>query len=250
MRYAVSLTSIPPRLHRLAPVLASLAGQDPAPECILLSLPRRYRRFPDAVDQTLAFPGVDVLWSAQDHGPATKALVAARHLMHRTLKLIYCDDDWLYSPGWAAALLDGSERCATTGQAWDLARIGRTGAGCDIAQGFSGVCITPSWLAGAHAMPPEPARDADDVWLSGVLAFNGIEVRAVSSARAAMRPAYEDTHGLQDANVAGQTRDIANRAAAQAIHDRFGIWPVANQEPPGPHEDICRNSVPPGPARR
>ena len=42
--YAVALTSIPPRLPRLGPVLASLLAQTPAPERVLLCLPERWAR--------------------------------------------------------------------------------------------------------------------------------------------------------------------------------------------------------------
>lgn len=113
----------------------------------------------------------------------------------------------------------------TTGQAWDVARIGRKGTGCDIAQGFAGVCIAPDWLARPEAVPPTDARGADDVWLSAVLASQGIPVRSVEAARAGLQPAYSDTPSLQTGLFDGRSRDQANRAAAECAERRFGIWP-------------------------
>lgn len=218
--YAISLTSIPPRLPRLAPVFAALLAQRPAPAHVLLVLPHRYTRFPGPVTPPALPEGVTLLRTETDLGPATKALPAARALAGRDLRLIYCDDDWIYPPDWAARLLTDTEE-ATTGQAWDIARLGRKGTGTDIAQGFSGVCIRPRWLAAPDMAPPPDALPADDIWLSGQLARQGVPLHARSAARRAMRPAFDDAHALQDIT----RRDAANRACAALVNARYGIWP-------------------------
>ncbi|MEL7258542.1 MAG: hypothetical protein AAFN80_11970 [Pseudomonadota bacterium] len=225
MRYAVSLTSIPPRFDRLGPVLTSLLAQSPAPETVFLTLPRQFRRFPGPVQVPRLPKGVELLWSKIDHGPATKALVAAQALADQDLRLIYCDDDWLYGPDWAAALLEGDPDTAVTGQAWDIKRIGRQGTGCDIAQGFSGVSIRPEWLSSADLSPPEVAWSVDDIWLSGLLARQGISLNTSPAARASIRPAYDDLQALQDHIEGGKSRDAANRATAAFLHEIYGIWP-------------------------
>lgn len=218
--YAISLTSIPPRFSRLGPVLAALLAQRPAPAHIFLALPAQYTRFPGPVTPPPLPDGVTLLRSDTDLGPATKALPAARALAGTDLRLIYCDDDWLYAPGWAAQLLTTGD-AATTGQAWDIARLGRTGTGTDIAQGFAGVCIRPAWLAEMDMDPPPEAVAVDDIWLSGQLARQGIPLRTRPSARQHMHPAYDDAHALQDTTA----RDTANRAAAARLHALYGIWP-------------------------
>ncbi|WP_412506615.1 hypothetical protein [Roseovarius sp. SYSU LYC5161] len=103
--YAIALTSIPPRFARLAPVLDGLLAQEPRPARVFLCLPRRYRRFPGPVTPPALPPGVTLLRCDDDPGPAGKALIAARHLAGQADRLIYCDDDWIMQPGWAAALL-------------------------------------------------------------------------------------------------------------------------------------------------
>ncbi|MGK7651750.1 hypothetical protein ACSQ76_04785 [Roseovarius sp. B08] len=218
--YAISLSSIPPRFSRLGPVLASLLAQRPAPAQVILTLPAQYNRFSGPVTPPPLPDGVTLLRCESDLGPATKALPAARALADTDLRLIYCDDDWLYAPDWAAQLLTKGEE-ATTGQAWDIARLGRVGTGTDIAQGFAGVCIRPAWLAAPDMDPPPEARPVDDIWLSGQLARQGIPVRARPKARQHMRPAYDDAHALQDISA----RDAANRASAARLHALYGIWP-------------------------
>ena len=230
--YAISLTSIPPRFGCLMPVLRSLLTQRPAPERIYLCLPRQYRRFPGIVNAPEMPAGVEVLWSDADLGPATKVLPAARHLAGSGVKLIYCDDDWIMAPDWAANLLaEPHPLTAVTGQGFGIARLGRISghlAGCgmvDVAQGYAGVLIDPAWLAGAGLDPPPDAWAVDDIWLSGQLARQGITIRAAPAARIGMHPAYEDIAALQSAAIGGKSRDTANRACAALLHARFGIWP-------------------------
>ena len=223
--YAISLTSIPPRLDRLGPVLDSLLAQDAPPAEIILCLPRSYRRFPGQVTPPILPRGVRLLWAEQDLGPATKALIPARTVKGEIDRLIWCDDDWIYPPHWARTLLAAAGDGASTGQGWSIERIGRLGTGCDIAQGFSGVCVRPEWLCHDEAVPPPEVQAVDDIWLSGQLALQGIPIRAVPEARRGMQPAYSDRYGLQDAGG----RDAENRACAAYLNAHFGIWPAQGE---------------------
>lgn len=96
--YAISLTSIPPRFDLLRPVLTALLAQDPAADEVILTLPRRYHRYPGAVSPPDLPKGVRLLWTETDLGPAIKALPAARLLSGTGKRLLYCDDDWMYPP--------------------------------------------------------------------------------------------------------------------------------------------------------
>ena len=228
--YAISLTSIPPRFPMLGPVLHSLLTQDPAPAEIILCLPRAYRRFPGKVEAPALPDGVRLIWSNVDHGPATKVLPAARALSGTDRSLIYCDDDWLMPPGWAAALLGSRERgVAVAASGFTVGRLGRCSharAGeVDIAQGFSGVLIDPDWLVAPDLTPPETAWPVDDIWLSGHLARRGIAIKLADAARDGMRLAFDDAHELQHAVISGRNRDQANRACAELLHQEYGIWP-------------------------
>jgi hypothetical protein len=231
--YAISLTSIPPRFDRLGPVLKTLSAQRPAPVAVYLCLPRSYRRFAGPVSSPALPEGVDLLWSDTDLGPAGKALIPARHLQGKVKRLIYCDDDWLYPQGWAAALLSGAgDGVASTGQGFPVSRLKRTSNAkpgfTDIAQGFSGVCIDPVWLTGDDMTPPAVAWPVDDIWLSGQLARQGIALRERPKARDSLTPAFDDTHALQDTKIYGQSRHAANLACVEELTRRYGLWPAAS----------------------
>lgn len=232
--YAISLSSIPPRFGRLTPVLQSLLAQDPAPEAVFLCLPRAYLRFPGTVVPPPLPEGVQVLWTDTDFGPATKAIAAARHLAGTGRLLIYCDDDLIMPPGWAAALLAAAgPQTAAAGAGFNVDRLRRSGRGLDpesgfrdVAMGFAGVAVEPAWLAGPEVAPPETARAADDLWLSGQLARQGVAVRVAPVAREGMTPAFHDEHALQDAIVGGRSRRVAYRDCADLLTNRYGVWPA------------------------
>jgi len=229
--YAISLTSIPPRYPQLGPVLESLLAQRPAPDRVILSLPERYARFAPAALPALP-DGVDVLHVPQDEGPATKVLPAARALAGRVDRLIYCDDDWLMPPDWAARVLCAqSDREAVAASGFDVSRLRRhshCAAGperADIAQGFAGVAVRPEWFARAGQSPPPAAWPVDDIWLSAQLAILGIPIRLVPAARDGARPANADRHALQSARIGGRDRHASNLACLDMLTARFGLWP-------------------------
>jgi len=229
--YAISLTSIPPRYHRLGPVLEALLAQDPAPGRVILALPDRPARFAPAPAPPVP-AGVEIWRVAEDEGPATKVLPAARALAGYVDRLIYCDDDWVMPRGWAARLLAASdEGTAAAGAGFDVARLKRRShrpAGSDytdIAQGYAGVCIRPGWLAGAECAPPRVAWAVDDIWLSAQLARQGLNIRIAPQAIDGADLVTRDAHALQDAVIDGLTRRAANRACAAEVTSRYGLWP-------------------------
>jgi hypothetical protein len=249
--YAISLTSIPPRYARLGPVLESILAQRPAPDRVILSLPERHARFAPAALPALP-GGVDVLRVPHDEGPATKVLPAARALAGQVDRLIYCDDDWLMPPDWAARLLCAqSDREAVAASGFDVSRFKRRShcaadpGRADIAQGFAGVAVCPDWFAGPGQSPPPAAWPVDDLWLSAQLAHQGIPIRLVPTAREGALPAYADDHALQSAIIGGRDRNAANLACLDMLTARFGLWPPLDsglsvtRVSPGSHGPSC-----------
>ena len=233
----VSLTSIPPRFGQLPRVVAALRAQLAAPARILVTLPRHYRRFPGhhpAPD----LPGAEILRPEADPGPIAKALHAARHLRGQPCQLLYCDDDWLYQPGWASGFLaaarqhPGAVICAS---GYDATRLGLAcGDGLprgdgkeqgyvDIAQGFAGVLIRPEWLQADNLTAPDAAWAVDDIWLSALHARAGRKICKAGALRRLMAPLAEP-QALQQARIGGLARDEANRMTARHVARHFGIW--------------------------
>lgn len=212
----ISLTSIPPRYGQLAPALAALLTQ--GADRVALVIPRRYRRFDLAALPDLP-TGVDVVEPETDPGPAGKLLVPAA--AYPGADILYCDDDWLYTPGWAQAFknerkIHGPD-AVIAGSTWPSERIGRQGG--TIVQGFAGVCVAADRAA---RIPPPPAEAwaVDDIWLSGWFAGLGLTIAEAPAIRALCRPLASPAalQGMAD-------RDAANRTTARLIHDMFGIWP-------------------------
>jgi hypothetical protein len=112
----ISLTSIPPRFGHLTRTLESVVSQSGGQDEVRLTLPRRYRRFPDwdGVLPTVP-PGVRIVRVEEDLGPATKVLPAVAELRGEDGMILFCDDDRLYPPGWARGLFEAQrampDRC-------------------------------------------------------------------------------------------------------------------------------------------
>ena len=103
MRRIISLTSIPPRFSALGPVLESLIAQ--RADEVWLAIPERYRRFSNWDGSLPSLPaGIKILRVAQDLGPATKVLPAARELRGEDSQILFCDDDCHPARDWARRL--------------------------------------------------------------------------------------------------------------------------------------------------
>lgn len=107
----VSLSTIPPRFPTLSATLNSLLEQRPAVDEIRLYVPRRYKRFPEYEGESPVVPdGVTLIRTDDDLGPASKVLFAARQLRGTDAQILFCDDDKVFSPRWAAELFTEQEK--------------------------------------------------------------------------------------------------------------------------------------------
>lgn len=231
MRLFACLTTIPPRFDQLPRVVAGLRAQRVPPEKIFLSVPRQWRRFAGDVDLP-PLDGVDILRCQRDRGPGLKFLEPLARYRGADIRLLLCDDDWFYGPDWAAQLCALSKRhpgAIITGAGYGLERLTTGGptpatAGTvDIAQGYSGVLLSPDQVAPEVMAPPPCAWAVDDIWLSAMAAKAGTAIIAAPRARAAATP-LDETGRLQDEIIDGWSRDGANRATVAHVQKHFGIW--------------------------
>ncbi|MGH1368528.1 MAG: hypothetical protein ACRBCL_07900 [Maritimibacter sp.] len=215
--FLIALTSFPPRYSQLPQALTALLDQHKSAARILLTLPKRPARSAPAPLPNLPM-GVTVIETEDDLGPAGKLLGAAR--AHPDTDILICDDDWLYGPHWSACFLEAARNhpgAVIAGSTWASERIGHQGG--TVLQGFAGAFI-PGTLTGQIPPPPPEAWAVDDIWISGALQAAGATIHPCDSARAQMSP-LPSANALQN----DPTRDTQNRAAAQAVHDRFDLWP-------------------------
>jgi len=99
----ISLTTIPSRIERIGPALASLVAQGLP---VYLWAVEKIARSPVKLGRVPAFPGVHVE-VVEDRGPITKLLPAFERGFDT---VIVCDDDHTYGPRWARGLLAWAEK--------------------------------------------------------------------------------------------------------------------------------------------
>ena len=223
----VSLTTIPPRFGQLPKVVAALRAQRRPADQIILCLPETYRRFPGR-HKLPELPGVSVLRPHTDPGPVGKLTLAARTLRGQDCQLLYCDDDWLYGPGWTWAFTQAARNtpeaviCAS---GFSARRLGLTGAKgrADIAQGFAGVLLRPDWLDDTALAPPPEAWAVDDIWLSAQYARLGRKIIQPPGLRVHASP-LPDPGRLQDTVLDGENRAESNHRLAHRLATEYRIW--------------------------
>jgi hypothetical protein len=255
----VSLTAIPPRFAHLGPTLASLLAQRLAPERIIVTIPRAYRRFPDWDGRLPDLPaGVELLRCDVDLGPATKVLPVARMLRGQVVDLVFCDDDVEYPGHWLRAMRRVSDERPGTcvaAMGFDLVtlldaprpperlprarRIGpqtpadmqrqrramfEAGGFADIAMGHGGVMVRPDWFPDAAWDIPPVVWAVDDIWLSGWLEAQGIGIWVDPLIPIPRNLGLDDA--LEVAVIEGHDRNAANRAGTAWWRAHAGIWPI------------------------
>lgn len=206
----ISLTSISPRIGRLAPVVASLLAQDPAPARVLIHLSRGAWLLDDGIgdlpaDLAALVDGarVQVAW-VENTGPYRKILPWLADHLGSDRWVVTADDDTLYPQGWLARLIAGRQATgAVTG--WTahpiVLRRGRVagygrwfGAALPEAPALHVLPIGKDGVLYSGRDFPEEVLDiataqaiaptADDLWLRWHAARIGIRAQAVGQGEA------------------------------------------------------------------
>ena len=213
----LSLTSIPPRFGYVQETLNSLLAQNAPVSAINLYLPRHYRRFDWDPERLPSVPsGVAIQLIEHDFGPATKVLPAVQQYRGQDCAILFCDDDKVYDPDWAARFLEASHQhpdCCIVEEGGDvkdysshnfvgslkprssrrpkdihyrlrrILSLGRwkprknIGSGyVDILEGWGGVLVKPQFFTDQAFEIPDILWTVDDIWLSGQLAVNNVPI--------------------------------------------------------------------------
>lgn len=258
----VSLTTIPSRIDQIFPTLESLLRQTAKIDRIVLNIPRRYRRGGSIDLSKHALPdGVEVNPSDEDYGPATKILPTLTMLAREgtdEARIIYCDDDRIYLSEWAEHLLASSDKhpgdCIAYQGRYGSSYIANSKAGhgrkrflktayyvnklkkikrtlspsrylVDVAEGFGGVLVRPSFFDASVFTIPDIIWTVDDIWLSGHMVKNGIKIRNLKKDKRQHRAAdWRPDETLLNSSEAGYGRDAANELAIRYFQDRHKIW--------------------------
>jgi hypothetical protein len=250
-------------MQAISPTINSLLNQKAHIDELILWIPKTYRRQNFAISSVPKLPlPTKILYTDVDYGPATKVLPAVKHFRGQDVKIIYCDDDQIYEPGWAEYLLEQSrlfpKQCITacgkkvkqvcldyfvsrkTYKSLNFLSKGVLKRYChkrgirlkpgngpvDICQGFGGVLIEPGFFTDKVFDIPEILWTVDDVWLSGQLAINSIPIRLVSSHK---RWQQKNLEAHKIAPLKKHVRDDCRRVEANMMCVNFfrkmhGIW--------------------------
>ena len=93
----------------------------------------------------------------------------------------------------------------------------------DIAEGCGGVMITPKMFDPTVFKIPDRLWSVDDIWLSGMLAYNGIGIWADKYGVCPQEPQYASAP-LWQAVIDGFDRQQANQACAQYLQKNYAVW--------------------------
>jgi hypothetical protein len=225
-RIVVSMTTIPERVHKIAPALRSVLDQSCPADRVLLSWPSTAKHAP--YPKLPRLPGGVEVIPCEDKGPATKFLAA--HLVEPRAAIVVVDDDVIYPVDFLSTLLE-AHRCdpmsALGWRGWRLqpgldprdfdhvfATAIREATLVDVLLGTWGYLVPPGALDGAvHDFRGWPAelRFVDDVWISGHLARRRIPRRVVAA------------RGVPIETTASSVRALTDGPNRSGHNDRVGI---------------------------
>lgn len=110
--------------------------------------------------------------------------------------------------------------CSATGRHFrPERRLFRQSGYVDMFEGCSGVLVRPDWFDDSAFDIPASAWHVDDVWLSGMLAKNGIPIWLVANTLTPQRTAAH-----AHAALAGPDRHKTNQTAVRYMQSTYGIW--------------------------
>ena len=94
----------------------------------------------------------------------------------------------------------------------------------DVFFGVGGVVVRPDFFDDVAFDIPDIAWLVDDIWLSAMLARQGIRIYCPWRAALPKAQSNSELDSLLSATFEGQDRQQLNRAAAKHCRDRFGVW--------------------------
>lgn len=254
----ITLTTIPPRADDISLTLRSLLDQHAKIEAVHLFLPKKYRRKDFNGYRIPKVPkGVELHIVEDDLGPATKILPALELLSDKSTPIIFCDDDKIYDPTWAQRYLECKQQhqnaviCessldvrtlearayrATHPALYRIRRVASFGTWKPtknyhsdknlIFEGVGGVLVEPRFFTDDVYDIPDILWTVDDVWLSGHVTKNGIEIKhnREISTKPPLPTSNAKKFALNKMVYKDHNRYAADMACVEYYRKNHGIW--------------------------
>jgi hypothetical protein len=147
------------------------------------------------------------------------AAAAPRAILQRRAR------DWRYllARGLQIARYGGADRVPPERKA--IRRLVRRTGRIDIAEGYGGVVVRPSFFDAPFREIPPVLWAVDDVWISGNLARRGIPILAIAdAARLRFMAEHHAPDALHQVAIEGAQRFDANRRCALYMQEHLGVW--------------------------
>lgn len=259
----LSLTTIPGRVKYLEHVLRSIERQTVKPHRIELNLPLEYNKRPFRAAERSAIPSDFDVFECTDVGPATKVLPTLKRYTGTEQKIVYCDDDRNFQKDWLKRLSDYSERnpgsaiadeCHTIkaieyrynhpkkdmkyrlkrGLSLGLydPRGKNLGSCCNVALGYGGVLVKPSFFNKQAQNVPDIVWSVDDIWLSANILATGADIKWTNrkewqrtrSLRVGSVDVGRQADALSVSSFDGYNRVMADHYAVNYCKKHLGVW--------------------------
>ena len=254
----ISLKTIPSRIKGITKTLESLSNQSAVIEDIILYIPRNYRRSRFEINDSFDLSEYcTVKLTDIDYGPASKILHAVKEFREDDVRIIYCDDDMIYHADWAKKLIDSSienpnhciscvgislsdfleakkrkltkgfiyktKRALSLGM-WRRKKIIHGGT-IQIVKGCAGVLVKPSFFTDDVFDIPDVLWTVDDIWLSGSMRKNGIEMLCIKNGEELSSQNRENKiDELRKMKYNGVDRTNADLQCYRYFQSNYGIW--------------------------
>lgn len=270
-RTLISLTTIPSRISGISLTLKSLCSQIEPADKIRVYIPNQYDRFTKAsesiyhpiLDNILKLDSrIEIINVLDDLGPLSKIAFAVNDpsVKKDFDRVIFVDDDQIYSPTFVSAFKNNQKYCLTQtgtslnrytpyitksslkygsqpkfkGLIYRLKRIVSLGKQkpspwttegfIDLVEGWGGVCVNPNWFDEEFLEIPYDIRRADDVWISGYLESRGIGILVLPNCSLPIDNGSSEIDSLKGEITQDQSPEAVYTRAVDICRQRWGIW--------------------------
>ena len=159
----ISLTSIPQRIKNLNKSVESLLKQTKKPDKIFISLPTRYKRFKEIIndDQIPKFNDNSVeVTRCEDYGPGTKLLGSLDKLKKDSL-IVLADDDHIYENYMIEKFYYFYSKAPENAYSFYVHPLKNFGVG----QGADGFAINSNYLKGVDKFYDQVVKENNDLFI-------------------------------------------------------------------------------------
>ena len=244
MKYIISFTTSPTRIHKCEPMLDSLLNQTVKPDLIILNIPKVFKRtseeytIPPGLEDKVFINRID-----KDYGPATKVIPTVHYLKDNGFnpaetRIVYLDDDIKYPPAMLEVFKEmpndntlyissGIDFMCARGSCDNLRAVRRHGAVAATAEGYGGVCVRLDTFKDDFMEYINIYIDnmdfylSDDVVLSNYYCSKGITIKVINIPG---RYSVQDIWRIQGVLSYGLEADALHKGANGTSTDNAGRY--------------------------